>query len=54
MPVFTKSDEYFLKEKEKLMRIDTKNKIAYGEQLPTLYNNTLKQHIQKTLKEEFI
>ena len=36
------------------MRIDTKNKIAYGEEPATLYNNTLKQHIQKTPKEEFI
>ena len=37
MPVFTKSGEYFFKEKEELMRIVTKNKIAYGEELSTLY-----------------
>ena len=29
MPVFSKSGKYYLKEKEEIMRIITKNKIAY-------------------------
>ena len=42
MPVFSKSGKYSLKEKEELMRIITKNKIAYEEELSSrvdVYSN---------------
>ena len=52
-PVDTQ-DKYFLIEKEELMRIVTKYKIGYGEELSAVYNGKLKRHIQKKPKEEFI
>ena len=42
MPVFSKSGKYPLKEKEELMRIITKNKFAYEEELSSkvdVYSN---------------
>ena len=40
MLIFSKGSKYSVKEKEELVRIITKNKTVYEEELSTHYNNT--------------